>query len=233
MLLRWIAVSSLVLLAGQANAQDTTTLKTQKDKVSYSIGRNIGENFKKQSIDINLDALSAGIKDTLSGGESLLTDEEVRKVLDEFQQEMKTKAEAQIKELGEINKKEGEAFLAANKKKNGVISLPSGLQYKVIKKGDGKIPTASDTVTTHYRGTLIEGTEFDSSIKRGEPATFPVGGVIAGWTEALQLMKVGSKWQLFIPSDLAYGARGAGQMIGPNASLIFEVELLSIKEENK
>jgi FKBP-type peptidyl-prolyl cis-trans isomerase len=231
MLLRWIAVSSLVLLASQASAQDAPTLKTQKDKVSYSIGRNIGENLKKQSIDVNQDALSAGIKDALSEGESLLTDEEVRQVLNEFQQEMRAKAEARTQELGEINKKEGEAFLAANKEKKGVITLPSGLQYKVIKKGTGKIPKASDTVTTHYRGTLIDGTEFDSSITRGEPATFPVGGVIAGWTEALQLMKIGSKWQLFIPSDLAYGERGAGQMIAPNASLIFEVELLSIKED--
>ncbi len=231
MLIPWIVVFSLGLAASQANAQDTPSLKTQQDKVSYSIGRNIGENLKRQSVDVNQDALAAGIKDALSEGQPLLSDEEVRKVLSEFQQEMRVKAETSMNELGEKNKKEGEAFLSANKKNEGVITLPSGLQYKVITEGTGKSPQASDTVTTHYRGTLIDGTEFDSSHKRGEPATFPVGGVIAGWTEALQLMKVGSKWQLFIPSDIAYGARGAGQMIGPHASLIFEVELLSIKEE--
>jgi len=134
-----------------------------------------------------------------------------------------------FQQLADKNQKEGEVFLAENKKKKGVITLPSGLQYQVIKEGTGKIPKATDTVTTHYRGTLIDGTEFDSSYKRGEPASFPVNGVIKGWTEALQLMKVGSKWQLFIPSNLAYGPQGAGQAIGPNATLIFEIELLSIK----
>jgi FKBP-type peptidyl-prolyl cis-trans isomerase FklB len=138
---------------------------------------------------------------------------------------------ARQKELGEKNKKEGEAFLAENKKKEGVTTLPSGLQYKIMKEGDGQIPKSTDTVTVHYRGTLIDGTEFDSSYTRGQPATFPVKGVIAGFSEALQLMKVGSKWQLFIPSNLAYGERGAGDDIGPNASLIFDIELISIKEE--
>ena len=233
MLFRLIVLWGLGLFVAQANAQDTPALKTQKDKVSYSIGRNIGENFKRQSIDIDLEALSAGIKDALSDNKSLLSDEEVQKVLAGFQKEMRGKTEKRMNELGEKNKKEGEAFLSQNKKKEGVVTLPSGLQYKVITEGTGKTPKASDSVTTHYSGTLINGTEFDSSYKRGEPATFPVGGVIAGWTEALQLMKVGSKWQLFVPSELAYGMRGAGQMIGPNTTLIFEVELLSIKDRTE
>jgi FKBP-type peptidyl-prolyl cis-trans isomerase FklB len=146
-----------------------------------------------------------------------------------FQQEMMANQSKKAGELAEKNQKEGEAFLAANKKKDSVITLPSGLQYKVIAEGTGKMPTLNDTVTTNYRGTLIDGTEFDNSYKRGEPATFPVSGVIPGWTEALQHMKVGAKWQLFVPSNLGYGERGAGETIGPNATLIFEVELLSIK----
>jgi len=144
-----------------------------------------------------------------------------------------TKQEEETKKLGEKNRKEGEAFLAANKKKEGVKTLASGLQYKVIKPGTGKKPKSTDTVTTHYRGTLIDGTEFDSSYNRGQPATFPVHGVIPGWTEALQLMEEGAKWQLFIPSKLGYGERGAGQAIGPNATLIFEVELVSVQEKKE
>jgi FKBP-type peptidyl-prolyl cis-trans isomerase FklB len=145
-----------------------------------------------------------------------------------FQKEMMAKREQAGKEAGAKNKVEGEAFLAENGKKEGVVTLPDGLQYKILKEGDGAKPKATDTVTVHYRGTLISGTEFDSSYKRKEPVSFPVNGVIAGWTEALQLMKVGSKWQLFIPSTLAYGERGAGPDLGPNATLIFEVELISI-----
>ena len=229
MKLRWVTVFMIFLLAGPVHADEKTVLKTKKDKVSYSIGLDIGNSFKKQAIDIDPEILIKGLKDGLSGEPALLTDTEVREVLIAFQQEMKAKEEGRMKELSEKNKKEGEAFLAENKKKEGVVTLPSGLQYKVITAGTGGMPKSTDTVTTHYRGTLIDGTEFDSSHKRGQPATFPVSGVIAGWTEALQLMKVGSKWQLFIPSDIAYGARGAGGTIGPNAALIFEVELLSIK----
>jgi FKBP-type peptidyl-prolyl cis-trans isomerase FklB len=229
MFVQFVAVVVLAVFTGLASAQDKVVLKTDKDKVSYSIGLDIGTNFKRQSVDLNAKALAAGIADGLSGGKPLLAEDEVRKVLAEFRQQMGAKAQQAAQQLAEKNQKEGETFLAENKKKKGVITLPSGLQYQVIKEGTGKIPKASETVTTHYRGTLIDGTEFDSSYKRGEPASFPVNGVIKGWTEALQLMKVGSKWQLFIPASLAYGPQGAGQLIGPNATLIFEIELLSIK----
>jgi len=159
----------------------------------------------------------------------LMTEEEIRESLSALQKELMEKQAEKTKLMGEKNKKEGEAFLAENKKKEGVVTLPSGLQYKVIKEGTGKQPSADATVETNYRGTLIDGTEFDSSYKRGQAATFPVNGVIAGWTEALQLMKEGAKWQLFVPANLAYGERGAGNVIGPNATLIFEVELISVK----
>ena len=233
MLFRFIAILSLVFLSASAHAAETSPLKTQKDKVSYSIGLDIGRNFKDQSIEIDPNLLAKGIQDAVSNGKRLLTEEEVQAVMTTFQQEMQAKAAAKGKEVGDKNLKEGAAFLAENKKKKDVVTLPSGLQYKVITEGKGKKPKAADTVTTHYRGTLIDGTEFDSSIKRGQPASFPVKGVIPGWTEALQLMPVGSKWQLFVPADLAYGPRGAGQQIGPNATLIFEVELLSILEGEK
>jgi FKBP-type peptidyl-prolyl cis-trans isomerase FklB len=232
MKLRWIAVLGIImLLASHVYAGEDLVLKDQKDKISYSIGTNIGKNLKRESVDINPDALVQGIKDALSGGKTLMTEQEVNETMMNFQKEIVAKQMARQKELGEKNKKEGEAFLAENKKKEGVTTLPSGLQYKIMKEGDGQIPKSTDTVTVHYRGTLIDGTEFDSSYTRGQPATFPVKGVIAGFSEALQLMKVGSKWQLFIPSNLAYGERGAGDDIGPNASLIFDIELISIKEE--
>lgn len=217
------------LLAGQAAAGEEKVLKSDRDKVSYSIGLEIGNNFKKQSIDVDADILARGMKDALSGSKPLMTDKEIQDTMTAFQKDMMAKQAEKAKALAEKNKKDEEAFLAENKKKEGVKTTSSGLQYKVIKDGEGPMPKATDTVTVNYRGTLIDGTEFDSSYKRGEAATFPVEGVIAGWTEALQLMKVGSKYQLFIPSNLAYGERGAGQAIGPNSTLIFEVELLSIK----
>jgi FKBP-type peptidyl-prolyl cis-trans isomerase FklB len=210
-------------------AQGPVTLKDQKDKVSYSIGLNIGNTLKQQSLDLNTETLAAGIKDALSGGKALLTEEEVRDTLMAFQKEMMAK---QI-EKGQKVKLEGEKFLAENKKKKGVITLKSGLQYEVITDGKGKIPKATDTVEAHYRGTLVDGKEFDNSYKRKEPITTQVTGVIAGWTEALQLMKAGSKWRLFIPSDLAYGEQGSGPDILPNSVLIFEIELVGIKEEPK
>jgi len=169
----------------------------------------------------------------LAGGKTLLTQEEAQAALMEVQNELRKKQQEKMQVAGEANKKEGEAFLAANKAKEGIVTLPSGLEYKILKEGTGPKPTASDSVVCNYRGTLINGTEFDSSYKRGQPATFPVNGVIKGWTEALQLMPVGSKWQLFVPSSLAYAERGAGGDIGPNATLIFEVELLSIQEKPK
>ncbi len=233
MKLRWVIVLGIIFFVSNVYAVEKLSLKDSKDKVSYSMGVRVGSSLKKESIDINQDAFIQGFKDALSGDKKLMTDEEVNETLMNFQKEMMAKEAARLRELGEKNKKEGEAFLAENKKKEGVVTLPSGLQYKIIKEGDGKVPTMNDIVTIHYRGTLIDGTEFDSSYSRGQPATFPVKGVISGFSEALQLMKVGSKWQLFIPPNLAYGERGAGEDIGPNATLIFEVELLSIKREEK
>ena len=218
---------SVLLLVSQVNAQEKPAFKNQKEKMSYIIGMDIGNNLKRQSIDIEPAALAKGIKDALAGGKPLLTEQEIQETMGIFQKEMMAKQQ----EVANKNKKEGEAFLAENKKKEGVKTLPSGLQYKVIKEGTGKKPKLADTVTAHYRGTLIDGTEFDSSYKRGQPASFPVSGVIPGWTEALQLMGEGAKWQLFIPFNLAYGERGAGAAIGPNASLIFEVELISVQEK--
>jgi FKBP-type peptidyl-prolyl cis-trans isomerase FklB len=219
---------SLLLLVGFAFAE-SQELKTDKDKLSYSMGVATGTQMKRQSVDVDVDMFSKGLRDAVSGGKLQMTEQQIQDTLMKFQQEMTAKQAEKTKQLAEINKKEGDAFLAENKSKEGVKTLPSGLQYKILTEGKGKSPKETDTVTTHYRGTLIDGTEFDSSVKRGQPATFPVKGVIKGWTEALQLMKEGSKWQLFIPSDLAYGERGAGQQIGPNAALIFEVELISIQ----
>ena len=209
-----------------------TALTTDKQKASYAIGMNWGTGLRRQEIDIDSAALIQGMKDSLAGSKTLMTEDEARAALTKLQGEMQAKQQAKAKEQEANNKKEGADFLAANKTKEGVVTLPSGLQYKVITQGSGPKPTASDTVTCNYRGTLINGTEFDSSYKRNEPASFPVSGVIKGWTEALQLMSVGSKWQLFIPADMAYGARGTpGGPIGPDSTLIFEVELLSIKDK--
>jgi FKBP-type peptidyl-prolyl cis-trans isomerase FklB len=180
---------------------------------------------------VDPDLLARGMKDAMAGGKTLLTEDEAHAVMMEMQTEVHKQQQEKAQQVGEANKKEGSAFLAANKAKADVVTLPSGLQYKILKAGAGPKPAATDTVTVNYRGTLIDGTEFDSSYKRGEPASFPVNGVIKGWTEALQLMPVGSKWQLVIPTDLAYGERGGGATIGPNATLIFEVELLSIGEK--
>jgi FKBP-type peptidyl-prolyl cis-trans isomerase FklB len=231
--LGWFVVLGILFFVAQGHAQEGRVLKNQKEKISYSIGMEIGKNFKKQSIDVDPEVLLKGIQDGTSGGKALMTEQEIRDTMTAFQKERMAKQEEETKKLGEKNRKEGEAFLAANKKKEGVKTLASGLQYKVIKPGTGKKPKSTDTVTTHYRGTLIDGTEFDSSYNRGQPATFPVHGVIPGWTEALQLMEEGAKWQLFIPSKLGYGERGAGQTIGPNATLIFEVELISVQEKKE
>jgi FKBP-type peptidyl-prolyl cis-trans isomerase FklB len=207
-------------------------LKTPKDKASYAIGMNIGRSLHKDAADIDPNIVLRGLKDALAGGKMLLTDDEAKAAITSIQADMRKKQEAQMAVAGDANKKEGEAFLAANKTRDGVVTLPSGLQYKILKEGSGPKPSASDSVVCNYKGTLLDNTEFDSSYKRGQPATFPVGQVIKGWTEVLQLMPVGSKWEVFIPSDLAYGPRGPGQggsTIGPNATLIFEIELLSIQ----
>lgn len=225
-----IALSGIMFFATAVYAQELV-LKDKRDKVSYSIGMNIGSGLKSESIDVDPDILVRGIKDAMSGSKLLLTEEEFRETMTNFQNEMMAKQMERIKEIAENNLKEGEAFLAENKNKDGVVELPSGLQYKIISEGTGEKPKATDTVTVNYRGTLIDGSEFDSSARHGKPATLRVNGVIPGWTEALQLMKTGSKWQLFIPSGLAYGERGAGRgEIGPNATLIFDVELLSIQD---
>jgi FKBP-type peptidyl-prolyl cis-trans isomerase len=204
-------------------------LNTQKDKINYAIGVSLLSNFKKQGIDIDLDLVIRGMKDAFSGDKLLMTDEELRQTMMIYQAQVRQIQGKARAELAETNKKEGEAFLEENKKQEGVVTLPSGLQYKIIKAGDGRTPTDTDTVECRYRGTVINGTEFDSSYRTGRPSTFKVNGVIPGWTEALKLMPVGSTWKLFIPPQLAYGERGAGGPIGPNATLIFEVELLAIK----
>ena len=206
------------------------TLTTPKEKASYAIGMNMGENMRKNSVDIDPNILARGLKDALAGRKTLLTEDEAKAALTALQADVRKKQEEEMQALAETNAKTGEAFLAENKAKEGVVTLPSGLQYKVLVEGTGPKPAPTDTVVCNYKGTLLDNTEFDSSYKRGQPATFPVTGVIKGWTEALQLMPVGSKWQLFIPPDLAYGPRGAGRgVIGPNATLVFEVELLSIQ----
>jgi FKBP-type peptidyl-prolyl cis-trans isomerase FklB len=216
-----------------AKSPATLTLKTQKDKASYAIGLKIGKGLHKDSVDVDPNILLRGLRDGLGGGKTLLTDEETKTAMITLQSDLRKKQEAKMQLAGETNQKEGEAFLAANKAQDGVVTLPSGLQYKILKEGTGPKPAAGDSVVCNYRGALLDNTEFDSSYKRGQPATFQVGQVIKGWTEALQLMPVGSKWQLFIPADLAYGQRGAGPNIGPNATLIFEVELLSIQGKSQ
>ncbi len=215
--------------AATLHAEQTNIFKDDREKTSYAIGVSIGNNWKRQEIDTDYDWLVRGIKDAKDGGTVLLSEQEVREVLGKYQQELKLKQQEKQRQLVEKNKKDGEAFLAENKGKPGVITLTNGLQYKVITEGTGDMPKADDTVTVNYRGTLVDGTEFDSSIKRGQPATFPVNGVIRGWTEALTRMKVGSKWQLFIPSELAYGQRGSPPKISPDSALIFEVELISVQ----
>jgi FKBP-type peptidyl-prolyl cis-trans isomerase len=204
-------------------------LKTPKDKASYAIGMNIGKGLHKDSVDVDPAILLRGLKDGMAGGKTLLTDDEAKSAMVAIQADLRKKQEAKMAIAGDANKKEGDEFLAQNKTKEGVVTLPSGLQYKILKEGTGPKPSASDSVVCNYKGTLIDNTEFDSSYKRGQPATFPVGQVIKGWTEVLQLMPVGSKWQVFVPSDLAYGPRAPGGTIGPNAALIFEIELLSIQ----
>jgi FKBP-type peptidyl-prolyl cis-trans isomerase FklB len=225
---QFIAIAVALSLLGGTMTGQTKTPTTEKEKISYSIGAVSGKNIQAQGLDIDKDLFLQGLKDQLYGAKLALTEQEMQTILEKFQKEMMAKAESQHKADAGKNKKAGEAFLAANKKKPGVITLPDGLQYKVITMGKGQKPTATKTVKVHYRGTLIDGTEFDSSYKRKEPIEFPLNQVIKGWTEGLQLMPVGSKFEFFIPSSLAYGEHGSGS-IGPDATLIFEVELLSFK----
>ena len=238
--MRWVmtfVMMTLPVLAGAQEAaapktektQGAAAFKTEKDKLSYAMGMDLGSQLKARSVDIDPAVFADGLKAALAGSKTLLTEDEAKAVIAELQKAMVAKQAAAAKAASDKNKAEGEAFLAANKAKEGVVTLPSGLQYKVITNGTGPKPTAEQTVVCQYKGTLINGKEFDSSYKRGQPATFPVKGVIRGWTEVLQLMPVGSKWQVFIPPALAYGERGAGQDVEPNATLIFEIELVGIK----
>jgi len=216
-----------------ARSSSALVLKTPKDRTSYAIGMNIGKGLHRDAVDVDPNILVRGLKDGLAGGKTLLTDDEMKAAFMALQNDLRQKQQAKMQQAGATNLKEGQDFLAANKTKEGVVTLPSGLQYKILREGTGPKPAADDSVVCHYRGTLLDNTEFDSSYKRGQPTTFPVGGVIKGWTEALRLMPVGSKWQLFIPPDLAYGPRGQGGNIGPNATLIFEVELISVQPKSK
>jgi len=210
-------------------AAETIELKDQKDKESYSFGYQFGQSLKAQGLDISLKIYTYGIKDALAGKEPQMSQEEIRTTIAEVQKRIMAARQKDLMEKSAKNLEEGKKFLAENQKKEGIKTLPSGLQYKILAEGSGKMPKAEDRVTVNYKGTLTDGTEFDSSYKRGQPATLPVNGVIKGWTEALQLMKEGSNWQLFIPPELAYGERGASSTIPTNSALIFEVELISVK----
>jgi len=216
-----------------ANSANLTELTEFSQKYSYAIGQDIAGSLKRTGMEIDLPVLIQGLSDAFAEKPSLLTEEETAQVMQEFQSQAQTARADQQKQLGDMNKKEGEEFLAANKEREGVMTTASGLQYMVLQEGDGPKPAATDRVTVNYEGTLIDGTVFDSSLQRGEPATFALNRVIPGWTEGLQLMNVGSKYRFFVPSELAYGERGPSPKIGPNSTLIFEVELLSIEEESK
>jgi FKBP-type peptidyl-prolyl cis-trans isomerase len=222
-------VPMALLVAGAACTQRAPALKTDNDRLSYALGVDLGHQLREKLVTVDPALFERGLADALSGAKVLLTDDEVRTAIAGLQTAIKTRGDMAAKVLGEKNKKAGDAFLAANKAKEGVVVLPSGLQYKALVVGNGKRPGVDDTVVCNYRGTFIDGTEFDSSYKRGQPQTFPLKGVIKGWSEALQLMTVGSKWQVFIPSELAYGEKGAGQNVPPNATLVMEIELLAIK----
>jgi len=219
-----VAVGVLVAVCGVAvlAEEPAQTLASQKDKVSYAIGVDIGNSFRRQGVEVDVETLVKGLRDALAGEHILLTEKEVREIIQAYQVELRTKA-------ADKSKREGVAFLGENGKKPGVVTLPSGLQYKVITAGNGPKPTADDSVKCHYRGTFVDGREFDSSYSRNEPAVFPVRGVIAGWTEALQLMPVGSKWQVVVPYELGYGA-GGNRGIPPYSTLVFEIELLGIEK---
>ncbi|WP_417455641.1 FKBP-type peptidyl-prolyl cis-trans isomerase N-terminal domain-containing protein [Hymenobacter bucti] len=211
----------------------SVTLDTNQQQVSYIIGRDLARNFAQQGLELDIDTLAAALKEGLAGEPSRLDQEQMQAAMQQLQEQLGGEAEDDDDDDTQSttmnnNKAEGEAFLAENAQKPGVTTLPSGLQYEIITEGTGAKPTLRSSVTTHYHGTLPDGKVFDSSYQRGQPATFPVNGVIAGWTEALQLMPEGSKWRLYIPSDLAYGKRGAGRDIGPDLALVFDVELLKV-----
>jgi len=227
---KWILALGVAFLTVAVAAQDASELNTQKEKFSYALGMQMGAGFRKQVLDLDLATFAKGLAESFNGDKTMLTEDEMRTVLADAQEEYRKKQAALREEKAEATLKEGEKFLAENKNKEGVVALPSGLQYKILKQGNGDKPEIDEKVVCNYRGTLLDGTEFDSSAKHNGPATFPVRGVIKGWREALLMMPAGSKWQLFVPPRLAYGQNGSGQMVPPNATLIFEVELLSVKE---
>lgn len=217
-----------ITLNAQTNKEQKMKLVSEQDSISYSIGQSIGKNLSDPNFDLNYEAVIEGIQDAMVNHTSIMSEEEMNQVMTAFNNKIMSKRNAVVNEMKEKNSALSQAFLEANKQKEGVKVLPDGLQYKVINSGAGASPSATDKVKVHYKGSLITGEEFDSSYKRGEPTEFGVNQVIKGWTEVLQMMKVGDKWEVYIPSELAYGENGAGQMIGPNAALIFEIELLDI-----
>ena len=224
----FLAVPLLGLAYGICAAADPVELKTENDKINYSVGYRLGSDFTRQGVEMNSAIVQKAIDDATGGGEALMTEEEMRTVMVNMATRLKAEQMEKMKQQGAENSKTGDVFLAENAGKEGVKTTDSGLQYKVITAGEGKSPQKSDKVTVHYRGTLIDGTEFDSSYSRNKPATFGVGQVIPGWTEALLMMKEGDKWEIVLPSKLAYGERGAGAKIPPNSTLVFEVELISV-----
>ncbi|MBN2339348.1 MAG: FKBP-type peptidyl-prolyl cis-trans isomerase [Acidobacteria bacterium] len=225
-----MAVLALTLLSASLPAQETPVLQSEVDKVNYGIGVGVARNFGNQGLDVNLELVIRGMRDAHAGAPLLLTEEELARTMNAFQKELRRRQAEAFQAASEKNLKEGEEFLAANAKREGITVLPSGLQYRVLKTGAGKIPTAADAAECHYRGTFIDGREFDNSYKMGKPVTFRIqGGVIPGWSEVLKLMPEGSKWEVFLPARLAYGERGAGSQIGPNMALVFEIELLAVK----
>ena len=228
MKLKWIAMLGVLLFAGQASAAETTVLKTYEEKVSYGLGVDMARNLMRMGVEFDTDILIKGFKDEASKGKLLMTEQELREIMSTHYSELAQKREQAARLAAEENRKMGEAFLAENRTKEGVVTLPSGLQFKILKAGSGRKPTDNDTITCNYRAFLVNGTEFDSSYRTGQPATFKVRGLIAGWKEAVKLMPVGAKWLIFIPPELAYGERGAAQGVGQNMTIILELELISI-----
>ena len=230
MKMKLIAVAMGFAMSTAFAATDTIELKTDMDKLSYSIGSDLGKNFKRQGIEINSTVMAKGIQDGMTGGTLLLTEQQMKDVLNAFQKDLMAKRTADFNKKAEENKAKGEAFLSQNKSKNGVVTLPDGLQYKIVKSSTGAKPAKEDTVTVEYTGRLINGDVFDSTDKTGKPATFKLSQVIPGWTEALQLMPAGSTWEVYVPANLAYGSRSVGGPIGPNEALIFNIHLISVKK---
>lgn len=230
MKMKLVAAAAMGLMMSSMATANVTSLKTDTDKLSYSIGSDLGKNFKRQSIDINPTVMAQGISDAMGNGKLLLTDDQMKEVLTKFQKDIMEKRAAEMSKKSAENLATGTKFLAENKAKEGVVTLPSGLQYKIIKNGSGAKPTKEDTVTVEYTGHLISGEVFDSTAKTGKPATFKLSQVIPGWTEALQLMPAGSTWEIYVPATLAYGDRSVGGPIGPNETLIFNIHLISVEK---